>query len=248
MDCRNPQNTPAFPNLYNEVYGDNSKCLVSSSGEARCYESFCVREDMSFRFNVVGRFYKCEYDFQQHSIPLTDGTLPHTITCPRLAAACPDLFCPFNCAGAGVCDYTNEVNGTIRPKCVCFDPDDTSEACSDSLVPDGAFLDDAGTLLDNLEENFFDPLLAVFVDHYDRWTTASWAWAAGLLAVGCILIVCICSSLCPEKRIKGSKSASTRRRSPGRSHAVPPRSRSARRPPSRSPRTTRSTSRDHDYY
>uniref|UniRef100_A0A7S2Y7Z5 Leishmanolysin-like peptidase n=1 Tax=Entomoneis paludosa TaxID=265537 RepID=A0A7S2Y7Z5_9STRA len=236
LSCGDPQNTPAFPNSYNEVYGENSKCLVSSSGEGRCYESFCVREDMSFRFNVVGRFYKCEYDFQRHSIPLTDGTLPHTITCPRLAAACPDLFCPFNCAGRGICNYSNEVNGTLRPKCECFDPADTSEACSDSLVPDGGFLEDAGGLLDNLEENFFDPLVSVFVDHPDKWTTASWAWAAGLVAVGLILLLCVCSSLCPDRKRKDNSPGIRRRPSQGRPVASRTRSSrptSASRPSSR---------------
>jgi hypothetical protein len=29
----------------------------------------------------------------------------------------------------------------------------------------------------NLKRTFFDPLLAVFVDHPDKWTTASWARA-----------------------------------------------------------------------
>jgi len=237
LDCTNERNTPPFPNPFNEVNGENSKCLVSSSGEGRCYESFCVKEDMSFRFNVVGRFYKCEYDFQKHSIPITDGTLPHTITCPRLSAACPDLFCPFNCAGRGVCNYEHEVNGTKRPKCECFDENDKTEACSDSLIPDGGFLDNDGNLLDNLEENFFDPLLAVFVDHPDKWTTASWAWAVGLTAVGLILLLCVCSSLCPDRNSKG-RSAGIRRRDPNANRVVATRTRASR--PSSGARTSSS--------
>lgn len=111
LDCRITANTPAFPNSYSETYGPNSKCLVSSSGEARCYESFCVEEDMTFRFSVVGRFYICEEDFEQKQIPLSDGTIPQTIKCPRLSQVCPALFCPFNCASRDICDYTNQVNG-----------------------------------------------------------------------------------------------------------------------------------------
>jgi hypothetical protein len=57
---------------------------------------------------------------------------------------------------------------------VCFDPNDTSEACSASLIPNGKFLDDSSGLFNNIEENFFDPLIKVFVDHPDAWTTASW--------------------------------------------------------------------------
>ena len=238
LDCRISTNTPSFPNTYNEVYGPNSKCVVSSSGEGRCYESFCVKSDMTFQFNVVGRFYVCEYDFEKKSIPLSDGTRPHTVTCPRLSQACPDLFCPFNCAGRGICDYTNTENGTVRPVCKCFDPTDTSAACSDSLIPDGGFLDDAGTLLDNLEENFFDPLVAVFVDHYDLWTTASWAWAIGLVTVGVILILCVCSSLCPSPTRGKGKSGALSRSRPVQYRAVP--TRSSRAPPTRSSRATTS--------
>ena len=218
LDCRNPNNAPSIdlPISFNEVYGENSKCLESSSGEGKCYESFCVKEDMSLRFSVTGRFYKCEFDFQEHEIPLTDGTLPHTITCPRLSAACPDLFCPFNCAGRGICNYANEVNGTLRPKCECFDADDTSEACSDSQIPDGGFLDDAGSLLDNLEENFFDPLVAVFVDHPDKWTQASYAWAVGLASVGFLLLCCVCTSFCPDGKRKEASGGGINRGRRGR--------------------------------
>lgn len=196
LDCRISSNVPTYLNSYNEVYGANSKCFASSSGEGRCYEAFCVRDDMSLRFNVNGKYYKCEYDFQKISISITDGTLPHTITCPRFSQACPDLFCPFNCAGRGTCDYTNTVNGTKFPKCKCFDSSDTSPGCSDSLIPDGGFLDNSGSLLNNIHENFLDPFIALFTDKPSRWTPASWAWAAGLLAVALTLFLCVGSSFC----------------------------------------------------
>jgi len=83
--------------------------------------------------------------------------------------------------------------------CECFESSDTSAACSDSQIPNGDFLEDAGGLFDNLEENFFDPLIKVFVDHPDAWTTASWAWGAGLLAIFFILLLCICSSVFPQR-------------------------------------------------
>ena len=128
------------------------------------------------------------------------GALPQTLVCPRLSTACPDLFCPFNCAGRGVCNFDFVgVNGTKQPKCECFDESDTSPGCSDSLLQDGDFLDDADGLLDNIEEDFFDPLVAVFVDHPDKWTSSSWAWGAGLLTVFLIMLLCICSTFWPEK-------------------------------------------------
>lgn len=104
------------------------------------------------------------------------------------------------CAGRGVCNYENVVNGTIQPKCECFDTSDTSPGCSDSLLPTGDFLDDATGLFDNVEEDFFDPLIAVFVDHPDKWTSSSWAWAAGLLTVFFIMVLCICSTFWPESK------------------------------------------------
>ena len=240
LSCKDPRNAPSTFNSYDEVYGEESKCLVSSSGEGVCYRTACVQEDMTFRFQVAGRWYICESDFQQHSIPITDVTVPHTVTCPRLSQACPDLFCPFNCAGRGRCLYDNVVNGTIRPKCQCKDPSDTSPACSDSLIPDGGFLADGSGLIDNIEENFFDPLIAVFVDDPGMWTTASWAWAGGLLLVCLVLLLCICSSFWPQRNPSARKERSLRS-DVGRPHALSPRPQPVRTPQSERPRSGRNT-------
>ena len=138
-----------------------------------------------------------EYDFQKLTFTVGQGLLPVTVTCPRLLQACPNLGCPFNCAGRGVCNYGNH---TLRPKCECFDGNDTSAGCSNSQIPDGGFLANSNGLRNNMEENFFDPLIAVFTDNPNTWTTASWAWAAGLLAIFLIVLLCICSSFCPSNR------------------------------------------------
>jgi hypothetical protein len=153
---------------------------------------------MALKINVRGEWLTCERDFQELSVRVGAGALPQTLVCPRLSTACPDLFCPFGCAGRGRCDFGSGANGTHTPKCVCFDPDDDSPGCSDSLLPDGGFLEDSTGLFDNLEEDFFDPLIAVFVDHPDKWTTSSWAWAAGLLTVFLIMLLCICSTFWPS--------------------------------------------------
>jgi hypothetical protein len=135
------------------------------------------------------------------------------------------------CAGRGVCNYENVVNGTIQPKCECFDPSDTSPGCSDSLLPTGDFLDDATGLFDNVQEDFFDPLIAVFVDHPDKWTSSSWAWAAGLLTVFFVMLLCICSTFWPEstkeKREKYRGSGSPDKKS----KSTPSRSSSKKRSP-----------------
>ena len=188
--------------ILSEVYGSDSKCIPSTAGEALCYKTACVREDMALWINVLGEWIVCDYDFQRHNVRVGQGFLETTLICPRLAQACPDLFCPFNCAGRGICNYANTVNGTIRPKCECFDANDTSLSCSASLVPNGGFLQDSSGLFNNLEENFFDPLIAVFIDHPDAWSTASWGWAGGLMIVFFVLLLCICSSFWPEPRRK----------------------------------------------
>jgi hypothetical protein len=185
-----------------EVFGPDSKCITSSAGEGLCYRTACIKEERSLRINVLGAWLKCDYDLQPHTIKVGQGIITTTIFCPRLAQACPDLFCPFNCAGRGVCNYTAVAtegsNGTVyHPKCQCYDATDTSEGCSASQIPTGDFLDDSSGLFDNVEQNFFDPLIKIFVDHPDTWSSASWAWAAGLIAIFLILLLCICSSLWP---------------------------------------------------
>lgn len=160
---------------------------------------------MVLKINIRGEWFTCEYDFQELSAKLGAGTISATVVCPRLTSACPELFCPFNCAGRGVCNFASSGNGTNSPACECFDSTDTSESCSDSLVPDGAFLDNSAGLVDNLQKSFFDPLVAVFVDHPDKWTTASWAWAAGLVALFLIMLLCICSSFWPSPKKRVSR-------------------------------------------
>lgn len=180
-----------------EIWGEDSRCIESTSGEGRCYKTACVKDSQVVKINVRGEWLTCTYDFERLETRVGAGLLAQTIICPRLSSICPDLFCPFNCAGRGTCNYANVANGTIRPKCECFDSSDTSSSCSDSMLPEGLFLDDGEGLFNNLEENFFDPLISVFVDHPDKWTSSSWAWAAGLLTVFFVLLLCICSSCLP---------------------------------------------------
>lgn len=147
--------------------------------------------------SLSGEWLTCDYDGQELSITVGQGLLSTSITCPRLAQVCPELYCPFNCAGRGVCNYAYTNNSVVRPKCECFDTNDTTPGCSDSLIPDGGFLSNSSGLFDNIQQNFFDPLIAVFVDHPSTWSTQTWAWAGGLIAVFVILLLCICSSCCP---------------------------------------------------
>ncbi len=129
----------------------------------------------------------------------------------RLSSVCPDMFCPVNCAGRGKCLFGQTSGSNItRPRCECFDETDKSAGCSDTFVLDGKYLRDGKGLTDNLKTNFFEPLIAVFVDHPDTWTTASWAWAAALFVVFLLMILCICSSFWPEKKKKSKTTVQTR--------------------------------------
>jgi cbb3-type cytochrome oxidase subunit 3 len=192
--------TPDFVNIYSEEYGENSICVESSSGEGKCHIHACVRDEMVVKIQFMGEWHKCNYDFEEIKIKLTGGAISSTLICPRLTAVCPDMICPFNCAGRGICNYEHVQNGTRAPRCECFDATDTSPACSSSLIPDGKWLEDSSGLLDNLQSSFLDPLVAVFVSHPDDWETASYAWCAGLLVIFLAMICCICSSCWPGKK------------------------------------------------
>jgi len=204
LDCRDSDNADLI-NLYSEDYGSESMCYETSSGEGRCYRSKCVIDEFTLKVNVRGEWRDCQYDFQELNVKVLSGAISTTITCPRLSSVCPDMFCPVNCAGRGVCNFSNNINGTIRPKCECFDPDDTSIACSQSFKFDGRYIDDSSLLKSFLRKGIFDSLVAVFVDHPDKWTTASWAWAGGLFVLLLLMILCICSSVWPSKKPRRRK-------------------------------------------
>mmetsp|Transcript_6734 Transcript_6734/g.15581 ORF Transcript_6734/g.15581 Transcript_6734/m.15581 type:complete len:972 (+) Transcript_6734:97-3012(+) len=214
LDCRIPSNDDAIDVIYSEEYGDNSMCFETTSGEGRCYNARCIYDDFNLQLRVDGKWYTCEEDFQTIEVSTLSGAFGTTVTCPRLSSVCPDMFCPVNCAGRGVCNFeaVDNVTGDVRPRCECFDPEDTSAGCSDTFVLDGKYLRDGTSLTDQIKDNFFEPLVAVFVDHPDTWTTASWAWAAALFVVFIMMVLCICSSFWPEKRDKRAEAARRRRR------------------------------------
>jgi len=206
LDCRIKSNEDSIDVIYSEEYGENSMCFETSGSEGRCYRAQCIYEDFNLKLNVDGTWYTCEEDFQQIEVSTLNGAFGTTVTCPRLSQACPDMFCPVNCAGRGKCvfDDLEGANGTMiaRPRCKCFDENDKSASCSETFTLNGKYLRDSGSLTDTIKTNFFEPLIAVFVDHPDTWTTSSWAWAAALFVVFLLMILCICSSFWPEKNEK----------------------------------------------
>jgi len=210
LDCREPNNLDSL-NFYGEFYGENSMCFESSRGEGLCYFSQCILDERVLKVFIRNTWLTCEYDFQKVELETSSGVLGGSVTCPRLSSACPDMFCPANCAGRGTCDFSNVVNGTVAAKCLCDDETDTSPGCSESLVLDGKYVQNSGGLSILLSQGFFDPLVSVFIDHPDLWTTESWAWAAGLFAILLLMILCICSSFWPQKPKKRKRKRSKSR-------------------------------------
>lgn len=144
----------------------------------------------------------CDHDFQEIKIEkdVIDATLSSTIICPRLSDVCPDMFCPANCAGRGVCNWENlNENGDVAPKCECFDSSDTSAGCAETAPLDGKYIADESGLENLNTDKFFDPLIAVFTENPDTWETASWIWASAILVLFLLLLLCICSTFWPKK-------------------------------------------------
>jgi hypothetical protein len=199
LDCRIESNFD-FVNLYSEFYGENSMCLESTTGAGRCYQANCILSERKVLVNIRGEWRRCNYDFEELELKSNTDIFEGKIICPRLSQVCPDMFCPVNCAGRGVCDFENEENGVITPKCNCFSADDTSEGCSASLVLDGKYLENDSTLESVVQTGFFDDLVSVFVDHPDTWNKATWGWASGIFVIFLMMILCICSSFWPTSR------------------------------------------------
>ena len=203
LDCRNVDNNNGLDwQGLGETFGDNSTCFESTRGEGICYTSQCIYNDFNLKVQILGKWYTCEHDFQEIEIPssVTSVLGGRAIKCPRLSSVCPDMFCPANCAGRGVCNFNADVNGITRPKCECFDTTDTSPGCTSSLTLDGKYIEDSSGLINVDVKGFFDDLIAVFVDDPDEWNTASWCWASGLFGLFLVLVLCICSTFWPKKR------------------------------------------------
>jgi leishmanolysin-like peptidase len=105
-----------------EFFDDSSRCYETDAGAPICLETICNPQDQSLNFIVEGKSFICRY----HGETIDVG-LDYSIVCPRLAAICPDLVCPSDCSGHGICDYCQEV-----PTCICDNPFDKSPGCWDS--------------------------------------------------------------------------------------------------------------------
>lgn len=126
-DCRDPSFSDTYVHpSWQEYYGSNSMCFTSSLGSPLCYEHKCDPSSRKLSVRALGVWRDCEEDFQEIvPDPLFNPTFK--ITCPKLATACPDMFCPLNCEGRGYCNWDAR-GGAI---CECFDPKDKTASCSE---------------------------------------------------------------------------------------------------------------------
>lgn len=210
LTCENPDNHQKFLgiyNEYNEYYGDGSKCFETNTGSGRCYETQCIRNPPSLQLNLKGKWHSCEYDFQEITIRSVSGIARlkyDIIVCPRLSSACPDLFCPVNCAGRGMCDYYNTINKTIHPICKCFNKSDTSPGCTESYTPK-SYLQDDTKLINNVIDSVLDDWVDTYFEEWDgdmqNFFTSNWKPIASILVGVISIIYCIYYTFCS----KGSK-------------------------------------------
>jgi hypothetical protein len=127
VDCTNAE-VNYNPTYADESAGPDSRCIVAYFGEndVRVVQPACfpiVCDASQQKVQIGGQ--TCDFDFQELEIDTKTGS-PARMICPRLTTICPELFCPSACSGRGECDW----EATPRPKCNCFDPEDTSTACS----------------------------------------------------------------------------------------------------------------------
>lgn len=118
-----------------EIFGPNSMCYDTDSEYSLCLQTKCNSKLRKIQVRVGITDITCDYDGQKHSLP---SSTPTTFTCPRLAVICPTLICPSNCAGRGVCGFPGRrlsKNMTDSIGCACFDINDKSEGCYESLPP-----------------------------------------------------------------------------------------------------------------
>ena len=129
LDCTNDLDNSNIQTYQGESRGPSSRCInggVGSTTFPGCFEITC--DAQQHKVIVAGQ--TCDFEGQLLSIRTADTGQQATLECPRLGSICPQLFCPGECSGRGVCDYD-----ALPPRCNCFDSTDTSAACSKGLPP-----------------------------------------------------------------------------------------------------------------
>lgn len=123
-----------------EYYGSDSRC-IETDGSRRyslCLKTRCNKQIGKVEITAGGQLRTCQYDGEVHTVY---GDI--RIKCPKATLVCPELFCPANCAGRGVCEYSWDReyddddlfdDSELQAKCVCDSSDDYTDGCYDSAL------------------------------------------------------------------------------------------------------------------
>ena len=128
LDCTNDIGNSDLQTYQGESRGVNSRCINGRIGSVRAPGCFAIECDESLH-KVIINGQTCDFEGQQLSVPTLDFRSA-SVECPDIAIICPDLFCPGECSGRGICNYD-----VVPPRCECFDTEDTTAACSKDLPP-----------------------------------------------------------------------------------------------------------------
>jgi hypothetical protein len=129
-----------------EYYGSDSRCVETdgSRSYSLCLKTRCNRQMGKVQIMAGGESRTCDFDGQVHTVLYNyNGGGELRIKCPKAGLVCPELFCPANCAGRGVCTYNPAYSNTDdddadddlfynseeRAMCVCDDDSDSSPGC-----------------------------------------------------------------------------------------------------------------------
>ena len=88
-----------------EEFGWDSRCVSTGFNRPYCLRTYCDAGLQAVVISAMGLTVVCDDRMGGDivSLPWTDP--PLDLKCPPLAAVCPDLICPANCAARGVCDW-----------------------------------------------------------------------------------------------------------------------------------------------
>jgi hypothetical protein len=129
LDCTNTIDNPDLQIYEGESRGLSSRCINGEFDNIvfpGCFEIECD----ATQHKVIINGQTCDSDGQLLAVRTKDFR-EGTLKCPYLATICPELFCPGECSGRGVCDYDS-----VPPRCNCLDTSDTTAACSkDAPIP-----------------------------------------------------------------------------------------------------------------
>lgn len=119
--------TTQTPLIHGEVFGTHSKCFDTTTSSI-CLYSNCNPHTHKIEIYYNENEYICNHPGQKIHLLSNYHNNNHNndiiIECPKIETVCPNIICPANCSGKGMCDYSLDV-----PICICDDPYDTSPGC-----------------------------------------------------------------------------------------------------------------------